>query len=206
MHEAKSGRYKIICIGVSTGGPMLLRNIFETIPPDIRVPILIAQHIPKNFTKTLVATMDRSVPLSVIAAEDGMPVYPGTIYIGQGKQHMRVVPTTGLWQAKIEISDKPEGLFYFPSADELLTSCAAVYGKQTLGIVLTGIGRDGVQGAEAVVNAGGTIVTQDKESCTVYGMPRSCVEAGFSHVQYTPSQITSLIHQFCPNMISQQAS
>lgn len=191
-------RFKAVAIGSSTGGPNLVQQMIAGLPADLPVPILIAQHLPPKFTRDLAVTMDRASALTVIEAEDGQPVFPGTVYLGPGRMHMRVVKNASN-RPVIKISDQPAELLFMPSADELFDACAQVYGKRTLGIVMTGIGHDGTLGAKAIVQAGGVILTQTKATCAVYGMPRSCDEAGLSSASLDPEQLRQAIHQLSPS-------
>ncbi len=186
-----------MAIGSSTGGPKLLEEIITGLPADLPMPIFIAQHLPPMFTETLANRMDRNSALSVFHAEQGMPVLPGSVYVARGREHMRVKRTAGS-APTIQISSEPAHLVFKPSVDELFESCAEVYGRRTLGIVLTGIGYDGTIGARAIHNAGGTILTQSAQTCAVYGMPKSCFEAGYSTAQLDIDRIRRAILQLSP--------
>jgi two-component system, chemotaxis family, protein-glutamate methylesterase/glutaminase len=192
------GRFGIVAIGSSTGGPNLVQQMIAGLPADMPVPILIAQHLPPKFTRDLAVSMDQRSALTVVEAEDGQPVFPGTVYIGPGRMHMRVIrgPARKL---TIRVSDQPTDLLYKPSVDELFDACAQAYGRGVLGIVMTGIGRDGTQGATRVVKAGGVILTQSRATCAVYGMPRSCDAAGLSSAKLSPEDLRLAIHQLSPS-------
>ena len=151
-------RFKAVAIGSSTGGPNLVQRMIAGLPADMPAPILIAQHLPPKFTHDLAITMDRQSPLTVVQAENGQPVFPGTVYLGPGRMHMRVIKGPDN-RPTIRVSDQPTDLLYKPSVDELFDSCAQVYHSHVLGIVMTGIGRDGTLGAARVVKAGGVILT-----------------------------------------------
>lgn len=193
----ESGRFHVAAIGSSTGGPGLLREIISGLPADISFPILIAQHLPQLFTLQLSQQMANESALVVVHAQDGMEVLPGAVYVAPGRMHMRV-KKNHFGKTVIEINDKPAGLFFKPSVDELLTSVAARYGRQSLGIIMTGLGHDGTLGATAIKQQGGIIVTQNQASCSVYGMPRSCDEAGLSDASLDPGNIRCLLQQFSP--------
>lgn len=190
-------RFSVIAIGSSTGGPKLVEQIVCGLPADLCVPILIAQHLPPSFTESFTARLDRGGSLSAVHAESGMPVYPGTVYVARGREHMRVRTTPG-GRPILEVSPTPTHLVFKPSVDELFLSCAAVYGRKTLAVVLTGIGSDGTAGAAAIKKAGGMVIVQNAETCAVYGMPRSCVEAGVAHAQLDPERIRLALLQLSP--------
>ncbi len=191
------GRFEAIAIGSSTGGPGLVEKIITGLPADLPVPIFIAQHLPPQFTPGYAAQLDRNGALSALHASDGMPVVPGTVYVGVGRQHLRVrkAPVTARHRYELEVSPEPQYLAFKPSADELFRSLVKIYGSKVLAIVMTGIGRDGTEGARAVIEAGGVVLTQSEETCAVYGMPRSVVEAGFSTAVLTPDDIRRSILQ-----------
>lgn len=191
------GRFRVVAIGSSTGGPGVLETIISALPADLPVPILIAQHIPPQFSEGLAAHLDRCGALSAVHAEDGMPVRAGLVYVGPGRRDLRV-RRTAEGKVELEVTKGPEDSRPHPSADELFRSCAAVYGGQTLAVVLTGIGDDGLRGAEAVVRAGGVVVAQSERTCAVYGMPRSVAEKGVAAFQLDPPEIARLIMQMSP--------
>ena len=194
-------RYHAVAIASSTGGPSVVEEILAGLPADLPVPIFLAQHMPPSFTESFAAQLDRASPLSVIHAEDGMPIFPGVVYVGVGHQHMRVRRIPG-GQARIEISPEPQELVYKPSGDEIFRSCATLYGNKTLAVVLTGIGRDGTEGAQAIHDAGGMVISQSAQTCAVYGMPKSCTEAGVSKAQLDPLDIRRCLLQLSPNFHS----
>ncbi len=191
-------RFKVVAIGSSTGGPNLVQQMIAGLPADMPVPILIAQHLPPKFTRDLAVTMDRQSPLTVVEAEDGQPVFPGTVYIGPGHMHTRVIKVRSQ-RPTIQVSEQPTELLYKPSVDELFDACAQVYRSHVLGIVMTGIGHDGTAGATKIVQTGGVVLTQSKASCAVYGMPRSCEEAGLSSARLDPESLRRVIHQISPS-------
>lgn len=196
--QFEPNRFDVVAIGSSTGGPNLVQQMIAGLPADIPLPILIAQHLPPKFTHDLAISMDQRSALTVVEAEDGMPVFPGTVYLGQGRMHMRVKISSGK-RITIRISDEPTDLTYKPSVDELFDSCVEVYGRSVLGIVMTGIGRDGTKGATRIVKAGGVILTQSQATCAVYGMPRSCDDAGLSTASLDPEGIRKTIHKLSPS-------
>jgi len=179
---------------------MLLEQMVAGLPADLPVPILLAQHLPPTFTVQFAAQLDRAGPLTAVEAETGMPLLAGVLYVGRGREHLRVRgrPGAALSEARLEVSPEPVELPFKPSADELLRSCARVFGGGTLAVILTGIGRDGTAGAKAVHEAGGMVLTQSQATCAVYGMPRSCVEAGVSDAALGPEEIGRALLQLSP--------
>jgi two-component system chemotaxis response regulator CheB len=165
-------RAQIVVIGSSTGGPQALQAVLSQIPANLPAPIVIAQHMPAQFTNALAKRLDRCCPLRVVEARDGDPLLNGTAYIGPGGMHLRVTRTC----VKVE-QDKGESL-YKPSVDVLAESAQAMFGRHVLGVMLTGMGNDGMRAFVKLHKAGGFNVVQDEASCVVYGMPRAVADAG----------------------------
>jgi two-component system chemotaxis response regulator CheB len=165
-------RSKIVVIGSSTGGPQALQDVIGQLPPNLPVPIVVAQHMPPQFTLALAKRLDAVCPPRVVEARDGEPLIPGTVYIGPGGMHLRVTQTA----LKVE-PDRGESL-YKPSVDVLAESTLASFGKGVLGVMLTGMGNDGMREFIKVHKAGGYTIAQDQSTCVVYGMPRAIVDAG----------------------------
>lgn len=191
------GRLAAVAIGASTGGPGLVRAIISQLPADLPFPIFIAQHLPPLFTRQLAQQMAAQSPLAVVHAEDGMEVLAGVVYVAPGRQHMRVACEPG-GRMRVNVSDQPGALFFKPSVDELFSSMVQACGRRCAGVVMTGIGYDGTLGARAIRQAGGVVLTQSRATCGVYGMPRSCDEAGLSSASLDPQDIRGFLLQFSP--------
>jgi len=189
---------KAIAIGSSTGGPRPLQHILTGLGADIPGPVFVAQHMPPSFTKSYAASLDKCTALSVVHAEDGMPVFPGVVYVGRGRMHMSLRQTSS-GSVHLVLSLEPRAKLYMPSADVLFSSAAKIYGRGLLAVVMTGIGHDGEEGARVVKQLSGSVITQEAKSCAVYGMPRSCVEAGLSDAQLTPEQIRTRLQEVWPS-------
>ena len=174
---SREGRFDVIAIGTSTGGPQALTALLPTLPADLPAPVIIVQHMPAGFTATLAARLDDLSRLRVVEASDGMVVESGTAYIAPGGLHLRVERRAGV-RLHCVVEAGPHRLGCRPSFDNLLESLAPIVGQKTLAVVLTGIGRDGVDGCTAVKQAGGYVVAQAATGCAVYGMPKAVVEAG----------------------------
>lgn len=168
-------RAALIMIGTSTGGPQALTRIITGLPPGLAAPVAIALHIPAGYTEALAARLDKLTPLTVVEASDGLELRPGLVALARGGLHLRIERTGG--QLVARLSPLPIRTFV-PSVDELFASGAAAAAAGALGVVLTGMGDDGLAGARAIAAAGGSLLTEAEASCVVYGMPRCVFEAG----------------------------
>jgi two-component system chemotaxis response regulator CheB len=167
---------EIIAIGISTGGPDALRVVFANLDADLKVPIVVVQHMPAGFTNEFARSLDRICPLDVKEAEEGDEIRPGRILIAQGNKHLEVEkkPSGGI----VHLSDAPLVSGHRPSADVLFASVAVAYTNHVLGVIMTGMGRDGAQHLGTVYKEGGITLGQDEKSAVVYGMPRVAFELG----------------------------
>ena len=170
---------RVVCIGTSTGGPKALQTILPMLPAGLSAPIVIVQHMPPGFTGPFANRMNALCRNQVKESEPNEPLLPGVIYIARAGQHLRVVRRSGGPSA--EMSQTPTDMPHMPSVDVLLLSAAREYGGSAMGVILTGMGNDGQKGMEAIYRAGGYTIGEDERSCTVYGMPRACAEAGILH-------------------------
>ena len=169
-------RIDLVAIGISTGGPNALRKLFSEIRSDFPVPILVVQHMPAGFTHEFAESLDRLCPLKVKEAEDGDVVRPGRVFIAPGGYHMTVVGRRLATTIKLIQSEPVNG--HRPSADVLFRSLEAAFGNRILGVLMTGMGRDGAKGIGDIYNSGGMTIAQDSESSVVYGMPKVALENG----------------------------
>jgi two-component system, chemotaxis family, protein-glutamate methylesterase/glutaminase len=174
-------RHDVIVLGTSTGGPQAIARLLPALPGQLPVPLLIALHIPAGYTEALAARLDAASALDVREAEDGLELRPGLAILARGGTHLRVAQRGG--KVRVEVDHKIGSSAYAPSVDILFESAAAIYGGRTLGIVLTGMGDDGLQGAGVIRRAGGTVLTESELSCVVYGMPQRVKEAGLSSAE-----------------------
>jgi len=173
------GAFDIVVLGISTGGPQALRTIVPRIPSELPVPIVIVLHMPVGYTDLYARKLNELSLLTVVEAEDGMELRPGTVFLAPAGRHLTLRRNDhGIVVTHLDMRplDKP----HRPSVDVLFQSAADVYGRRVLGIVMTGMGSDGREGAAWIKAKGGTILTEAEETCVVYGMPRSVVEAGLS--------------------------
>lgn len=174
--ERKAG---VLAIGTSTGGPKALQEIIPRLPKNFPVPIVIAQHMPPNFTGPFAERMNQLSQVEVREAKEGELLKPGVALIAPGGGHMRI-KKRGAIEAVTSITNDREEFIYRPSVDALMASVAEVYPGRVLAVILTGMGNDGVKGIEQVKKSGGRIFAQNEQSCVVYGMPKAVVDAGFA--------------------------
>lgn len=174
----KPGLYKVLGIGVSTGGPQTLMEIFKGIPKNFPSPILVVQHMPPLFTKQLADRLDKISPLQVKEAEDGEEVKEGMVYIAPGDYHMEVVKENT--RKFIRLHQGAPVNNCRPAVDVLFNSLAEVYNGSALTLILTGMGRDGAEGAKRIKLKGGGVLAQDAQTSVVFGMPRAVIESGLA--------------------------
>jgi two-component system chemotaxis response regulator CheB len=169
-----------IVIGASTGGPQALDVVLDGLRPVLQhVPIFVVQHIPSEFTDVIAEHIHKSTGLPARAARQGETVQNGQIYLSPGNLHL-VIARVGDSVVTV-LGDQPPENFCKPSVDVLFRSAARCYGAGVIGIMLTGMGRDGLAGSRAIVEAGGKVVAQDAASSTVWGMPGAVVNDGLAH-------------------------
>ncbi len=160
---------KCIAIGVSTGGPPIVHKILESLPGDYP-PVLVAQHMPEQFTGSFASRINLKSAINVKEAVEGNVITRGNAYIARGGNHL-IIKRNGGHIIGV-VTPNPENAAYHPSVNILMESTSNVYGSGTLGIILTGMGKDGVDGLKLLKERGGKIIAQDKESSVVYGMPK----------------------------------
>jgi two-component system, chemotaxis family, protein-glutamate methylesterase/glutaminase len=170
------GPIEIIAIGISTGGPNALREVFSKIDADLPQPVVVVQHMPPGFTEEFAKSLDRICPLDVKEAADGDVLRPGRVLIAPGDKHI-IVEKKPLG-AVARLSDAPLENGHRPSADILFGSVARVYGNRALAVIMTGMGRDGAREIGSIFREGGLTLGQDEASCVVYGMPKVAFELG----------------------------
>lgn len=178
---------KLVAIGASTGGIHALGAFFAALPERIGVPILVTQHLPPPFMAVFARQLAVAAKREALVAEDGMHLLPDRIIIAPGDAHLLVDEIGGQLIARLLKTKSASGCM--PSVDPMLASAGAVLGSAALGVVLTGMGRDGCDGARRLIDAGGAIIAQDEASCAVWGMPRAVTEAGLACAVLPPAKI-----------------
>jgi two-component system chemotaxis response regulator CheB len=177
----------VLAIGASTGGIHALGVLFHALPRRIGVPILVTQHLPIPFISVFARQLSAVAQRQAVVAEDGMELHPDVILLAPGDAHLTLDPTKN--GAVVRLTHGKSSSGCMPSVDPMLASVGAIYGAGALGVVLTGMGRDGVEGASRLVACGGSILAQDEASCAVWGMPRAVLEAGLASAVLPPDKI-----------------
>jgi two-component system, chemotaxis family, protein-glutamate methylesterase/glutaminase len=185
------GPIELIAIGISTGGPNALREIFAKIDADLPQPILVVQHMPPGFTEEFAKSLDRICPLDVKEAADGDLLRPGRVLIAPGDRHV-IVERRPLGFV-VRLSEEAPQNGHRPSADILFASVAKAYGNRVMGVIMTGMGRDGARELGSIQREGGLTLGQDEASCVVYGMPKVAFELGHVGQQVSLSDMAATI-------------
>jgi len=166
---------RVVAIGTSTGGPRALQAVVPRLPGDLPAAVLIVQHMPPRFTKSLADRLNSESALTVKEAEPGDEVRNGMALVAPGDYHMRVANGR-----RIELTQEPPLWGVRPAVDIMVASAADVFGARTLGVVMTGMGHDGRDGCGVVRRVGGRVIAEDESTCVIFGMPRAVQEAGYA--------------------------
>lgn len=168
-------RGEIVLIAASTGGPRAVEYLLSAMPGDLPVPIMVTQHMPAGFTASFARRLDRVCAMQCVEAQDGVELQPSTAYVAAGGWHLCVTP-----HKTVHLDDGPPRWGLRPAADVMFTSAAKVYSAGTIAVVLTGMGRDGAEGARAVKRVGGLVIAESERTAVIYGMPKAVVEMGLA--------------------------
>jgi len=182
---------QVVLIGTSTGGPQALTRILKALPADFPAPIAIVLHIPEGYTGPLAERLNSECAIEVLEATEGLPLRPGRAILARAGAHLSIAESGDM--LSVHLALEPSSALHRPSVDVLFRSAATILGKRALAVVLTGMGNDGLDGARAITEAGGLVLTQNEDSCVVYGMPRVIKEAGLSVADVPLAQMVAEI-------------
>lgn len=185
----------LLAIGASTGGIHALLNFFNALPPRVHVPILITQHLPPAFMSVFARQLGVAAKRPALVAEDGMTLAPDTLYVAPGDAHLTVGEASGGHVVRLARHAVRSGCM--PSVDPMLASVGALFGRAGVGVVLTGMGRDGLEGATKLVACGGSVLAQDEASSAVWGMPRAIADGGLAAAILPPDKLARRVASRC---------
>jgi two-component system, chemotaxis family, protein-glutamate methylesterase/glutaminase len=191
LRAMPSDPINILAIGASTGGIHALSTLFQSLPPRIGVPILVTQHLPAPFMPVFARQLGIVARREAIVAADGMLLQDDRILIAPGDAHLAIEACSGGHCVRLVKDSARSGCM--PSVDPMFASAGAEFGSTALGVILTGMGRDGVEGAARLVASGGAVLAQDEASCAVWGMPRAIIEAGLACAVMAPEKMARRI-------------
>lgn len=185
------GPRDLVIIGVSTGGPPVVQKVLAALPADFPACILVAQHMPAAFTNPFAKRLDSVCQISVTEAVDGDKFKVGHAYVSPGGKHIGIRMRGPL--PEIFVAEEPRDALYKPSVNVLFESAGKAMGRRTLGVMLTGMGSDGCEGAKVLCEKGGCLIAQNEASCVVYGMPKAVVDAKLANLILDVDDIANAI-------------
>ena len=188
---APSEACRVVILGTSTGGPAALKLVLPKFPANTPVPVLVVQHMPAKYTQSLAARLNEFCECPVAEASDGMIARPGQIILAAGGKQLKMVRVNG--DLVLRLTDDPSDVGLRPSVDYLLQSTVEVVGGCALAVILTGMGRDGLEGCRGLKQAGGYVFAQDQSDCVVYGMPKAIIENGLADRTLTLSKVAPAV-------------
>jgi two-component system chemotaxis response regulator CheB len=177
----RATRTKVVVVGASTGGPRAITVLLRALPASFPVPGAVVVHMPAGYTEAFARRLDGECALDVVEASEGLLLRPGLVMIARAGIHLKLRDSRDGACATLDVH--PMDALHRPSVDALFTSAAATFGATTLGVVLTGMGSDGADGARAIRAAGGRVLVEDASTCVVYGMPRAVAEQGLADAE-----------------------
>lgn len=189
--SACKGPRDLVAIGVSTGGPPVVQKILSALPASLPACILIAQHMPATFTGPFAKRLDSVSQISVTEAVDGDKLKNGHAYVCPGGMHIGVRLRGPL--PEVAVTEEPKSALYKPTVNVLMETAGMIMGRRVLGVMLTGMGSDGVDGARVLREKGGCLIAQNEASCVVYGMPKAVVDANLANLILDADDIASAI-------------
>jgi len=188
---------KVVVIGSSTGGPRALMQVIPELPGDLPAAVLVVQHMPPVFTRTLADRLGQVSKMEVKEAQKGDPIKCGLVLVAPGDYHMELSD-----DGKITLNQSPPVMGVRPSVDVTMKSVARIFKSSTLGVILTGMGSDGTLGASHIKAQGGKVLAEDKSTCTIYGMPMSAIKAGYVDKVLPISEMASEIIKECMERVA----
>ena len=191
IRPMNDGPVKLLALGASTGGIHALTAFFQALPAKIGAPILVTQHLPAPFMAVFARQLSTAAGREALVAEDGLRLLPDRIVIAPGDASLAIDVSGGKMIARLVRQRSVSG--FLPSVDPMLASAGAMLGAEALGVVFSGMGRDGLEGAMALIGAGGSLLVQDEASSAVWGMPRAVAEAGLASGVLPPARIAARI-------------
>jgi two-component system chemotaxis response regulator CheB len=187
-------QFEAVVLGISTGGPFSLQQVIPMISEKINLPMIIVQHMPPKFTKSLANRLNSISKVNVKEAEDGELLQRGTVYVAPGGFHI-TFKKEGLGKVRVILEEEPSNSLYRPSVNIMMSAAANTWGGRTLGIIMTGMGKDGLEGAKVLKSKKGVLIAQDEESSVVWGMPRAVIDAGLTDIVAPLEKISKLINK-----------
>jgi two-component system chemotaxis response regulator CheB len=184
---------KVVVIGTSTGGPQALGRLLRAFPAGFPAPIAIVLHIPAGYTGPLAERLNAECAIEVLEAQEGLELRPGRAILAQAGVHLRLVTASDGKGTIVRLDPEPSKTAHRPAVNVLFESAAQSLGARALGVVLTGMGDDGLIGSRAIVAAGGQVLTETEASCVVYGMPRVVKEAGLAVAEASLERMAAAI-------------
>jgi two-component system chemotaxis response regulator CheB len=173
--KKRNKRVAVVSVGASTGGPPALQKVIPKLPASFPVGVVVAQHMPPTFTRSLADRLNSLSEVAVKEAENGERLEPGVVLVAPGGQQLTVKRIAG--RVRVQVSDNPLDSLYKPCVDITMRSVAGTFGGTAMGVVLSGMGTNGAEGFRQLKSKGGVVIAQDEASCVVYGMPRAVIEA-----------------------------
>jgi two-component system chemotaxis response regulator CheB len=200
LRKASTVTPAVLAIGSSTGGPQALFTLLRGLPKTLTVPVVITQHMPRLFTSILAQHITRNCGQRCAEGADGDVLEAGRIYLAPGDRHMVIEPKNG--RMAIRLTDDPPENFCRPSVDPMFRSLTAVFGAKVLGVILTGMGSDGLNGGKQLIAAGGNLIAQDEATSVVWGMPGAVATAGLCSAVLPLSDIAPYVANLLPKVAS----